>query len=122
MDVVQLRVLTPYPGTRLYTRLLSEGRLFSRDWWLRGYPPDTVLYQPKGMTADELISGYARLNRQAYSWGAMMKRFLGMTPWKRTLLGCQAFTGVNLSTRKRYFNGLKNPQPFAGASNSTGKQ
>ena len=32
------------------------------------------------MTADELISGYARLNRQAYSPGAMIKRFLGMSP------------------------------------------
>jgi len=112
MDVVQLRVLTPYPGTRLYKRLLDEGRLFVRDWWLRGYPPDTLLFQPKGMTADELISGYARLNRQAYSVGAMMKRFLGMSPWKRTLLGCQAYAGVNLSTRNRYFKGLRNPQPF----------
>src|SRR4030043_2171697 len=27
MDVVQVRVLTPYPGTRLYNRLLGEGRL-----------------------------------------------------------------------------------------------
>jgi len=122
MDVVQLRILTPYPGTRLYKRLLSEGRLFVRDWWLRGYPPDTLLFQPKGMTADELISGFARLNRQAYSFGAMMKRFLGMSPWKRTLLGCQAYAGVNLSNRKRYFKGLRIPQPFAGASNPIGKQ
>jgi radical SAM superfamily enzyme YgiQ (UPF0313 family) len=122
MDVVQLRILTPYPGTRLYKRLIREGRLFVRDWWLHGYPPDTLLFQPKGMTADELISGYARLNRQVYSLVAMMKRFLGMSPWKRTLLGCQAYAGVNLSTRKRYFKGLRNPQPFAGASNSIGKQ
>ncbi|MFH1671965.1 MAG: radical SAM protein [Pseudomonadota bacterium] len=122
MDVVQLRILTPYPGTRLYKRLLSEGRLFVRDWWLRGYPPDTLLFQPKGMTPDELMSGFDRLNRQAYSFGAMMKRFLGMSPWKRTLLGCQLYAGVNLSTRKRYFKGLRNPQPFAGASNSIGKQ
>ena len=112
MDVVQTRILTPYPGTRLYKRLVGEGRLFVRDWWLRGYPPDTLLFQPKGMTADELTSGYARLNRQAYSLGAMMKRFLGMSPWKRTLLGCQAYAGVNLATRKRYFRGLRNPQPF----------
>lgn len=122
MDVVQLRILTPYPGTRLYERLLSEGRLFVRDWWLRGYPPDTLLFQPKGMTADELINGFARLNRQAYSFGAMMKRFLGMSPWKRTLLGCQVYVGVNLSTRKSYFKGLGNSQPFARASNSIGKQ
>lgn len=121
MDVVQLRILTPYPGTRLYERLLGEGRLFSRDWWLRGYPPDTLLYQPMGMTADQLITGYARLNREAYSVGAMMKRFLGMSPWKRSLLGCQAYLGVNLATRKRYFKGLKNAQPFlnvAGASST----
>ncbi len=122
MDVVQLRILTPYPGTRLYKRLLSEGRLFVGDWWLRGYPPDTLLFQPKGMTADELISGYARLNRQAYSFGAMIKRFFGMSPWKRTLLGCQVYAGINLSTRKRYFKGLRNPQPFAGTSNPIGKQ
>src|SRR4030042_303203 len=36
MDCVELRILTPYPGTRLYDRLSSEGRLFERDWWLRG--------------------------------------------------------------------------------------
>jgi len=112
MDVVQLRVLTPYPGTRLYKRLSGEGRLFVRDWWLRGYPPDTLLFRPKGMTADELVNGYVRLNRQAYSLGGMMKRFLGMSPWKRTLMGCQAYAGVNLATRKRYFKGLGNPQPF----------
>ncbi len=122
MDVVQLRILTPFPGTRLYERLLSEGRLFVRDWWLRGYPPDTLLFQPKGMTPDELINGYARLNRQAYSLDAMMKRFLGMSPWKRTLRGCLVYAGVNLSTRKRYFEGLRNPQPLAGASSSIGKQ
>jgi len=122
LDCVELRILTPFPGTRLYERLLSEGRLFVRDWWLRGYPPDTLLFQPKGMTADELMSGFARLNRQTYSFGAMIKRFLGMSPWKRTLLGCQVYAGVNLSTRKRYFKGLRNPQPFAGASNSIGKQ
>lgn len=116
IDCAQLRILTPYPGTRLYKRLLSEGRLLVDDWWLRGYPPDTLLYQPKGMTADELITGFARLNRQAYSYGAMAKRFFGMSPWKRTLFGCWLYAGLNLSTRDRYFNGLKNPQPFVGLS------
>jgi radical SAM superfamily enzyme YgiQ (UPF0313 family) len=116
MDCVQLRILTPYPGTRLYTRLASEGRLFVDDWWLRGYSPDTLLYQPQGMTADELINGFALLNRQAYSYGAITKRFFGMSPWKRTLFGCQVYAGLNLSTRSRYFKSLRNPQPFAGTS------
>ncbi len=116
MDCVELRILTPYPGTRLYDRLLSEGRLFEQDWWLRGHPPDTLLFQPRGMTAEELVNGFARLNRQAYSFSAMTKRFFGMSPWKRTLFGCQVYAGINLSTRKRYFNGLRNPQPFVGAA------
>jgi len=114
LDCVQLRILTPLPGTRLYTRLLSEGRLFEPDWWLRGYPPDTLLFQPKSMTADDLLSGYARLNRQGYSFGAMIKRFFGMSPWKRTLRGCLMYAGINISTRKRYFKDLKKPQPFVG--------
>jgi len=121
MDVVQLRILTPYPGTRLYRRLLEEHRLFSKDWWLHGYPPDTVLFQPRGMTVDDLVSGFIDLNKQTYSWGAMAKRFMGMTPWKRTLLGCQAYAGVNLSTRSRYFRGLRNPQPFSTAFHEAAK-
>jgi hypothetical protein len=72
------------------------------------------------MTADELISGFARLNRQIYSFGAMIKRFFGMNPWKRILPGCQAYAGINLAARKRYFKGLSNLQPFAGASNGMG--
>ena len=122
LECIELRILTPYPGTPLYERLLREGRLFVRDWWLRGYPSDTLLFQPKGMTADELISGFARLTRQTYSFGGMIRRFLGVSPWKRTLLGCYLFAGINLSTRKRYFRGLRNPQPFAGASSSIGKR
>lgn len=122
MDVVQLRILTPYPGTRLYRRLLEEDRLFVRDWWLHGFPPDTVLFRTKSMTVDELITGYANLNRQSYSWGAITKRFLGMSPWKRTLLGCKAYAGVNLSTRHRYFKGLKNHQPFAAVAKEVPKR
>jgi len=121
MDCVQLRILTPYPGTRLYKRLITENRLFSHDWWLQGYPPDTLLYQPHGMTAEELISGFARLNRQSYSIRAMTQRFFGMTPWKRTLFGCLVYAGINLSTRKRYFKSLSNPQPFATACGAGSK-
>ncbi len=113
LDCVELRILTPFPGTRLYTRLLKEGRLFVPNWWLQGYPPDTLLFQPKGMTAEELVEGFIRLNRQTYSYGSIIKRFFGMSPWKRDPLGCLVYAGSNLATRKRYFKGLDIPQPFA---------
>jgi radical SAM superfamily enzyme YgiQ (UPF0313 family) len=114
LDCVELRILTPFPGTRLYKRLLDEGRLFAPVWWLDGYPPDTLLFQPKGMTAEELVEGFNRLNRETYSYGSMIKRFFGINPFKRNPFGCLIYAGYNLATRKRYFKGLSIPQPFAG--------
>jgi len=116
LDCVELRILTPFPGTRIYTRLLSEGRLFVPDWWLQGYPPDTLLFQPRSMTVDELLEGFARLNRQVYSLGGVIKRFFGMSPRTRTALGCSVYFGFNLATRKRYIKSLGIRQPFVGAS------
>jgi len=114
LDCIELRILTPFPGTRLYKRLLEEDRLFAPNWWLQGYPPDTLLFQPKGMTADELIEGFIRLNRQTYSLGSIIKRFFGINPWKRNPFGCLVYAGSNLATRKRYLRGLSIPQPFIG--------
>jgi radical SAM superfamily enzyme YgiQ (UPF0313 family) len=119
LDCIELRILTPFPGTRLYKRLLEEGRLFAPNWWLQGYPPDTLLFQPKGMTSEDLIEGFIRLNRQTYSFGSIIKRFFGMSPWKRNPFGCLVYAGSNLATRKRYLRGLSIPQPFVGTPDLT---
>ncbi len=121
VDCVELRILTPFPGTRLYSRLLKEGRLFVPNWWLRGYFPDTLLFQPKEMTPEELVEGFAKLNREVYSYSAIVKRFFGMSPLRRTALGSQVYAGFNLATRKRYLKSITIPQPFAGPVNSIGK-
>ena len=113
LDGVQLRIMVPFPGTRLYTRLLKEDRLFMPTWWLHGYSTDTLLFRPKSMTPDEFLEGFARLNRQIYSYGAIIKRFFGITPWRRTAFGSRLYVGFNLATRKRYFKSLNIPQPFA---------
>jgi radical SAM superfamily enzyme YgiQ (UPF0313 family) len=122
LDCIELRILTPFPGTRLYSRLLKEGRLFVPDWWLHGYPPDTLLFQPKGMTCEELVEGFIRLNRQTYSMGSIIRRFFGINPWKRDPFGCLVYAGSNLATRKRYLKGLDIPQPFARTSDSIAMQ
>jgi radical SAM superfamily enzyme YgiQ (UPF0313 family) len=122
VDAVQLQMLVPYPATRLYTRLLNEGRLFQPKWWLNGYPSGTLLFQPRGMTSDELLEGFARLNRQVYSFGAIMRRFFSMGPLKRGAIGCRLIGGLNLALRKLYFKRLSAPQPFAGSPDSTEKQ
>lgn len=118
LDGIELRVLCPFPGTRLYRRLVAEGRLIDAEWWLRGHPPDTLLYRPRGMTVDEFLEGFARVSREAYSLGAVARRFFGMSPLKRTALGCQVYFGLNLATRKRYMKSLDIPQPLRGFSTS----
>ena len=112
IDCVQLRILTPYPGTPLHARLLKEGRLFVPDWWLHGYPIDTVLFQPKNMSPEELLNGFVRLNKEVFSLGSIIRRFFGMSPWKRTGIGLTMYGGFNLATRNRYSRYLANPQPF----------
>ena len=119
LDTVQLRILCPFPGTRLHARLEAEKRLLDPEWWLHGHAPDTLLFRPCRMTVDHFLDGYARLNRQVYTAGAILRRFLGMTPWRRTALGCSIFLGFNLATRQRYLHDLLRPQPLRGAPPET---
>ncbi len=117
IDGVQLRIMVPFPGTRLYERLSNEERLFATDWWLKGYNSDTLLFRPTGMTPDELIDGFSRLNRELYSWGGIIRRFMGMSLQKRTAFGARLYAGFNIATRRRYFRSLETMQPFGGNIN-----
>lgn len=60
---VQLLILTPLPGSKLYQQLHAEGRITSFDWEL--YDTHHVVYRPAGFTPYELqcaqIYGHTRL-------------------------------------------------------------
>jgi radical SAM superfamily enzyme YgiQ (UPF0313 family) len=70
-----LHVLTPFPGTELYRRLETEGRLLSRDW--AKYDTAHVVFRPKRMSAEQLAEGYLRAYRELYSWRNILRR----VPW-----------------------------------------
>jgi len=70
-------ILTPYPGTRLYQNLAGEGRIIDPDW--SNYNTNTVVYQPKGMTARQLFDGYFRLQNAVHTVPAIFQRFWGTT-------------------------------------------
>jgi len=65
VDIPLLRVLTPFPGTSLFTRLDSEGRILSRDW--SKYDLDHVVFQPKNMTTTELETNIKKLRDKQYN-------------------------------------------------------
>jgi len=84
IDVPQLSVMTPYPGTRLYQQLKRAGRLLHEDW--SRYDLTHVVYRPNRMSAPELAERFNALNRDLYSYPKMLKRAL-RTATRRTVNG-----------------------------------
>jgi radical SAM superfamily enzyme YgiQ (UPF0313 family) len=80
LEVAYFSILTPYPGTRLHQRLAAENRLLSQQWSL--YDGSHVVFRPKTLTPDALLSGYHRALGEAFSLGSIFQRLWGTTAWK----------------------------------------
>ncbi|MFC1600880.1 B12-binding domain-containing radical SAM protein [Candidatus Sumerlaeota bacterium] len=65
-------ILTPYPGTPLFGRLVGEGRLLHRDW--SRYDTTRAVFRPRHMTPAELEQGYAWCYRKLFSAGSIWRR------------------------------------------------
>lgn len=63
---VQVTVLTPFPGTPLYERLRSEGRLLDETAWERCSLFD-VNFRPRHISAETLQRGLIELGRRLYT-------------------------------------------------------
>jgi radical SAM superfamily enzyme YgiQ (UPF0313 family) len=74
MEAFLISVLTPFPGTHLTRRMEAEGRILSKDW--SKYDMNTVVFQPKNFTPDDLQTRYNELNRALYSVGSIARRTL----------------------------------------------
>ncbi|HET8772787.1 MAG TPA: radical SAM protein [Thermoanaerobaculia bacterium] len=73
--IVAFNHLTPFPGTPLYDRLKSEGRLLFDKWWLDpDYRYGMVPYTPAGMTADEVKEGCISARSEFYRLGSIWRR------------------------------------------------
>lgn len=72
VETMTSHILTPYPGTKLYQRLLSEKRIIDHD--LSKYNTSHVVFQPKNMSADELRQGYLKMYDDFYSLSNIFKR------------------------------------------------
>lgn len=67
-------IQTPYPGTRLYARMLHERRMTTSDWNL--YDTRHVVYRPAKLSAGALKTGYDWAYREFYRWGAIARASL----------------------------------------------
>jgi radical SAM superfamily enzyme YgiQ (UPF0313 family) len=56
--LTNFNLLMPFPKTRLYDRLKSEGRLIYDNWWIDdSYRYGNSFFKPKNMTPNELAKG-----------------------------------------------------------------
>jgi radical SAM superfamily enzyme YgiQ (UPF0313 family) len=72
VETMTAHILTPYPGTRLYSRWKAEGRIVDFD--PAHYNTAHVVFTPRHMTQEELYNGYLWIYREFYSFRNILKR------------------------------------------------
>lgn len=95
IDAAHFTIQTPLPGTRLYEKLASEGRLtycdYPSDW--KRYGAFDVVFQPQNITAEDLKAGQVRAYRATSTLRKSLLRALTTLMRTRSFLGTAvAFT------------------------------
>lgn len=90
IDLPRFAIVTPFPNTGLYKRLVAEGRILTRNWEL--YDGQHVVFQPKRMSVRDLQDGAEAAWKHAYSVRSIARRLPhSPAPW-----------GVRLATNFGY--------------------
>ena len=106
MYIAAFNHLTPFPGTPLYARLKSEGRLRFDAWWLDpGYRYNDLPFTPAAMAPDQVTQGCIAARRAFYSWPSILKRSMrnrsDFFMW-RNFFGINALHRGDISLRNGY--------------------
>jgi hypothetical protein len=71
VETATFHILTPYPGTALYSRIRAQQRITTDNWDL--YDTRHAVFRPARMSAEALESGYLRAYRDFYRWGSILR-------------------------------------------------
>lgn len=84
--------ITPFPSTPLYNRLVEEGRMTMPNWWIDpDYRYNTMPYEPKGMSAEEIHINCIRARKKFYSPTSIIQRGFSRTNMRSGVLARQFF-------------------------------
>lgn len=76
-------ILTPYPGTALFTEMAAGDRIRTRNWDL--YDTRHVVYHPSGLAPHELKFGYDWAYKSFYDWSSIWKASSAHRSYKHRL-------------------------------------
>jgi radical SAM superfamily enzyme YgiQ (UPF0313 family) len=88
LTMASFAILTPYPGTALYKRLLAEGRLTNERWWLNeDHDEGSPYYRPKNFSRERLHEGWVKAWKDFYTYSSMWRRFVWRpaSSWVQTM-------------------------------------
>jgi radical SAM superfamily enzyme YgiQ (UPF0313 family) len=105
MDSIYFSIMTPYPGTKFFEKIESEGRILHRNW--EKYDTAHVVFKPAKMTPEQLQQGYFKLYKKALSF-----RSIGMRLW-RARTQPQFFLPDNLAFRQCMLKMVRSRQKAA---------
>ena len=74
IDIPDVQILTPFPGTPLFNRLENEGRIITKDW--SKYDFEHVVFKPKRMTVEELYENAKIFFKKSYKKTKILKRVI----------------------------------------------
>jgi radical SAM superfamily enzyme YgiQ (UPF0313 family) len=77
IDAPTVGVLTPYPGSLLFKKLESEGRLMHRNWQQYSHTVGKVVFHPRLMTAEQLEEGHRLVGQRLFSMKSIANRVCG---------------------------------------------
>ncbi len=79
IDLPQISIYIPFPGTPLFDKLKNENRILTTNWEL--YNGQNVVFKPKNMTVVELEKGVQYVRDTCYSISAVLRRMLYRPFW-----------------------------------------
>lgn len=97
--------LMPMPGTRLYERLLSEGRLIFDRWWLNpDFKYGDAAFTPKGMLPSDLTEGCKNARYAFNTFSSIASRAADFKANSRNPFNLGLYVVSNLISRKEIHN------------------
>ncbi len=79
IETATFHIMTPYPGTPLYQRMVEQGRILTDNWDL--YDTRHVVYRPAKLSVEALEAGYWGSYRRFYRWSSIFEGAWVKSDW-----------------------------------------
>ena len=104
IDIVQISLLTPLPGTKLMEVMQKENRIiyqdFPQDW--EKYRLSYIVHQPNGIDADAVYTGNNLIKQRLYSFPTYQMRMLRSLLSLKNMNSFYAAKKFNVSLKKAW--------------------